>query len=141
MKSRSQDSQENQEILKGRLDWLHAIVQFVPIGIFQIDGDDKYTFVNPSWEFITGCSVTRAIGTNWWEVIHPDDQNMVFNYWAQAERDGKELLVECRIITTDKNVRWVRLQTNFLFNDSEKIIIGSLENITLKKMRKYKGRN
>ncbi|MBT4621505.1 MAG: PAS domain S-box protein, partial [Nitrospina sp.] len=70
------------ESLKGRLDWLQAIVQFVPVGIFQVDGDDKYTFVNPSWESITGCTLTKALGTNWWEVIHPDDQNLVFNYWA-----------------------------------------------------------
>ncbi len=118
------------ESLKGRLEWLQAIVQFVPIGIFQIDGDDKYVFVNPSWEYITGCSLTKALGTNWWEVVHPEDQNMVFNYWAQAESDGKELLVDCRIITAKKQIRWIRLQTNFLFDDSGKSTIGSMEDIT-----------
>ena len=124
---------QNLESLKGRLDWLQAIVQFVPVGIFQVDGDDKYTFVNPSWESITGCTLTKALGTNWWEVIHPDDQNLVFNYWAQAEGEGIELSVDCRIITGKKKVRWVRLQTNFLFDDSGKSIFGSIEDITTKK--------
>ncbi len=114
---------------------MQAIVQFVPIGIFQIDGDDKYILVNPAWESITGCSLTKALGTNWWNVVHPDDQNMVFNYWAQAERDGKELSVMCRINTPKKGVRWIHLQTNFLFDDSGKTIIGSMEDITNKKLK------
>lgn len=121
------------ESLKGRLDWLQAIVQFVPIGVFQIDGDDKYVFVNPAWESITGCSLTKALGTNWWNVIHPDDQNMVFNHWAQAECEGKEFSVECRIITIKKDIRWIRLQTNFLFDDAGKSIIGSMEDISRNK--------
>jgi diguanylate cyclase (GGDEF)-like protein/PAS domain S-box-containing protein len=132
---------QNLESLKGRLDWLQAIVQFVPIGVFQIDGDDKYIFVNPAWEKITGCSLTQALGANWWNVIHPDDQNTVFNHWAQAESDGKELSVECRIITVDKQVRWIRLQTNFLFDDSGKSIIGSMEDITSNKSEEEQREN
>jgi PAS domain S-box-containing protein len=129
------------ESLKGRLDWLQAIVQFVPIGVFQIDGDDKYVFVNPAWESITGCSLTKALGTNWWNVIHPDDQNMVFNHWAQAESDGKELSVECRIVTLKKQIRWIRLQTNFLFDDAGKSIIGSMEDITRNKSEEAQREN
>lgn len=121
---------QDQKSLEGRLEWLQSIVQFVPIGVFQIDGDDKYTFVNPAWESITGCSLVKALGTNWWNVIHPEDQNMVFNYWAQAERDGKELLVDCRIVKENKETSWIRLQTNFLFDDSGRNIIGSMEDIT-----------
>jgi len=127
--------------LKGHVEWLQSIVQFVPIGVFQIDGDDKYTFVNPAWEFITGCSLTRALGTNWWEVVHPDDQNLVFNHWAQAEADGKELLVDCRIIKVNKEIRWVRLQTNFLFDDSGKKIFGSMEDITKNKLEALEKEN
>ena len=129
------------ESLKGRLDWLQAIVQCIPIGVFQIDGDDKYIFVNPAWESITGCSMTKALGTDWWTVIHPEDQNMVFNHWTQAEKEGKELLVDCRIITADKQICWTRLQTNFLFDDSGKSIIGSMENITNNKIEETKREN
>lgn len=126
------NSQE-MESLKGRLDWLQAIVQLVPIGIFQIDGDDKYTFVNPAWESITGCSLTTSLGKGWWEVIHPDDQYRVFQEWGQAETELKELSIDCRIITVDEKVRWIRLQTKFLFDDMGKSIIGSMEDITREK--------
>ena len=120
--------------LTGRLEWLKAIVQFVPIGIFQIDENDKYTFVNPSWESITNCPLTKAVGINWWEVIHPDDQSVVFNHWGQAEKNKEELLVDCRIDTKNNQVRWIRLQTTFLFDDTGKRVFGSIQDITLSKL-------
>lgn len=66
-------------------------------------------------------------------MIHPDDQNMVFNHWAEAEREMKELLVDCRIISKQNQVRWIRLRTTFLFDDSGKIIFGSMHDITRNK--------
>ncbi|PIR01392.1 MAG: hypothetical protein COV66_01115 [Nitrospinae bacterium CG11_big_fil_rev_8_21_14_0_20_45_15] len=119
--------------IKGPTHWLQAIVHFVPIGIFQVDGSDKYIFVNPAWESITGCPVTQALGANWWTVIHPEDQDMVFRQWNQAEKEERELSVECRVITEKNETRWIRLQTSFLFDDSGKNVFGSIENITSNK--------
>jgi len=119
--------------IKGPSHWLQAIVHFVPIGIFQVDGSDKYIFVNPAWESITGCPVTQALGANWWSVIHPEDKDMVFHHWNKAEKEEKELSIECRIITGKNELRWIRLQTSFLFDDSWKNVFGSIENITSKK--------
>jgi diguanylate cyclase (GGDEF)-like protein/PAS domain S-box-containing protein len=120
--------------LEHRLEWLKAIVQFVPIGILQIDEDDKYTFVNPSWESITDCPLTKAVGINWWEVIHPDDQSAVFSQWVQAEKNMEELSLDCRIDTKNNEVRWIRLQTTFLFDDTGKRVFGSIQDITLSKL-------
>jgi diguanylate cyclase (GGDEF)-like protein/PAS domain S-box-containing protein len=119
--------------IKGPTHRLQAIVHFVPIGIFQVDGSDKYIFVNPAWESITGCSVTKALGANWWTVIHPEDQDMVFRLWSEAEKEERELSLECRVITEKNEIRWIRLQTSFLFDDSGKNVFGSIENITSNK--------
>lgn len=116
--------------LENHLHWLQAIVQFVPVGIFQIDINDKYSFVNPAWESITGCSMPKALGSNWKKVIHPDDQEMVSQCWSKAETEDKELSVECRIVTDKNQTKWVRLQTTFLFDDSGRTVFGSIENIT-----------
>lgn len=113
---------------------LKAIVHFIPIGIFQVDENDKYIFVNPAWESIVGRSLTTALRTDWWEVIHPDDQNRVIQSWAQAEKEEKELSTECRIIANNDEIRWVRLQTTFLFDDTGKSVFGSIQNITENKI-------
>jgi len=116
-----------------RLEQFRSIVQFVPIGVFQIDGDDRYTFVNPAWEKITGCSFKNALGQIWWNVIHPDDRQMVFYSWGQSQGEGNELSVECRINLPGVERRWVRLRTNFLYHDTGKKIFGSLEDISNQK--------
>lgn len=121
------------EYLKERLDLLQGIVQLVPIGIFQIDENNQYTFVNPAWESTANCSLTKALGKNWWEVIHPDDQKMALDHWEQAAKDMKEISIECRIIKKDGKVGWIRLQSKFLFDDMGKKTIGSMENITIEK--------
>ncbi len=119
--------------MSSNLDWMKSIVQFVPIGIFQIDGDDRYIFVNPAWEKITGRSIAKTLGQDWWEVIHKDDREKVYYAWSEAESQNKELNVECQITILNGSERWVRLRTNFLFSDQGKTVFGSLEDITNKK--------
>jgi PAS domain S-box-containing protein len=115
------------------LEWMKSIVQFVPIGVFQVDGDDRYIFVNPAWEKITGRSLAKSLGQDWWEVIHQNDREKVYRAWSEAESLSQELNIECQIISLNGSEKWVRLRTNFLFSDTGKTVFGSLEDITNKK--------
>ena len=44
-----------------------------PIGIFELDLDDRCTFVNPAFERLTGLSAHEALGRGWSSVIASDD--------------------------------------------------------------------
>lgn len=119
--------------MNAKFDWMKSIVQFVPIGVFQVDGDDRYIFVNPAWERITGWPMAKSLGQVWWEVIHKDDKEKVYSAWSEAESQNQELNFECRIVRLNGSERWVRLRTNFLFSDHGRTVFGSLEDITNKK--------
>lgn len=101
-----------------------------PVGVFQIDANDLYIYINPAWEAIAGRSMIETLGTPWWSVIHPDDQERVFKEWAQAEGQDSELTLECRLLRPDGDVRWVQFNTRFLFYDYGKVTMGILQDVT-----------
>jgi len=109
-----------------------------PIGIFQIDPDDDYVFVNSRWQVITGMPLKEILGTTWWRVIHPDDQDEVFLNWAKAEEDDLEFFTECRILRPDGGLLWVELRTRFLFHGPGKFTFGTIEDITARKQSEGK---
>jgi len=103
--------------------------QSSPIGIFQADTDGLITYVNPAWESITGRSITEILGKPWWEPIHPGDKEDIFKKWMEAEKEGKEVSIECRVVQKDSKVIWILLRSQFLFDDTGKATIATVENI------------
>jgi CheY-like chemotaxis protein len=40
-----------------------------PVGIFQTDRHDRYTYTNPRWSDITGIPAETALGQDWWMIV------------------------------------------------------------------------
>jgi len=106
------------------------ISRLSPVGIFQADPDDLYTYVNPAWEKITGRSQKDILGTLWWEVIHPQDRERVFSLWAEAEKLESEFNTECRILAPSGYEKWVQINSQFLFEEVGKVTCGNMQDIT-----------
>jgi len=109
-----------------------------PLGIFQIDGDDFYIYVNNRWQEIVGKTLTQSFGVKWWEIIHPGDRDNVFRKWAESEQQGREtqkkpFSITCRILRQGGGIHWGQINCSFLFNDEGRITIGTLEDITKRK--------
>ncbi|MEE9259291.1 MAG: PAS domain S-box protein [Nitrospinaceae bacterium] len=104
-----------------------------PIGIFQVDPDDRFIYVNLRCQTIAGRTLNNILGKPWWEIIHPDDIDNVFQAWPQAERENEELQVECRVLRPDGQVRWVEIRSKFFFHDDGKITFGTIEDISERK--------
>ncbi|MBX3066201.1 MAG: PAS domain S-box protein [Anaerolineae bacterium] len=67
-----------------------ALVDYLPIGVFQTDADGNCTFVNDRWIKITGLPLEEAKGAGWVKALHPDDLDTVFSQWrsmVSARRD------------------------------------------------------
>ena len=119
--------------LRNKLEWHKALSHAAPIGIFQIDPDDMLTYTNPACERIIGTGLKSMLGMKWWEIIHPEDQCMVFEHWAKAETEEKSFSKECRVITATGETKWIHLCSNFLFSDFGKSTFGTIEDISTRK--------
>ncbi len=106
-----------------------GMCQSSPIGIFQIDSEGKYAYVNLAWEKTCGVPLSRAMGLPWWEVIHEDDREETLRRWTEAEEEG-QLDVDCRVRRPDGEFVWVTLRSRFLYSDEGKEIIGTLSDVT-----------
>lgn len=104
-----------------------------PVGIFQINPDDNYLYVNIHWQIITGQTLNKTLGTTWWKIIHPEDQEKIFQGWTKAEQEEREFFSECRILRADNEFRWIELKTKFLFHNRGKLTFGTMEDITERK--------
>lgn len=109
---------------------LRAISESSPVGIFQIDGDDFYTYFNTRWQMITKRTLKDTLGQKWWEMIHPDDKERVFEHWAKCEEEKKSLSLDCRILRPNGEVVRCQIKANFFYDDYGKTAIGTIEEIS-----------
>lgn len=106
-----------------------AISESSPIGIFQIDGDDSYVYINAHWLMHTKRDLKDSLGQKWWEIIHPDDKDYIFEQWAKCEEKKEPLKLDCRILRPDGEVVWSEMKANFFSDGYGKSIIGTIEEI------------
>lgn len=105
-----------------------------PVGIFEIDEDDHYVYTNTRWQEITGLTPNESLGRKWWEIIHPDDKEQVFEHWARVENTDEPFSIGCRIHKPgDGEPTWVQINASFLVRGNHKTTIGTLEDITERK--------
>lgn len=71
-----------------------TVVEAVHEVVFQADENGNWTYLNPAFETHTGFKVADALGTNFLEIVHPDDRSANFQV-IHAMRQG--LLTEGRL--------------------------------------------
>jgi PAS domain S-box-containing protein len=83
------------------------LAQLAPVGIMQSDARGRAIFVNDRWCAITGVRPKDAPGTDWLDLVHPDDRDRVARDLAAAASRG-ELRTECRLRSPDGGGIWVQ---------------------------------
>lgn len=65
------------------------------------------------------------------QYYHPDDQEMVQNYVQEAIENGVSFDFDARIITAQKNTKWVRAYGKIVMQNGKKVILqGMIQDIT-----------
>ncbi len=82
------------------------LAQLAPVGIMQSDARGRAIFVNDRWCAIAGVRPKDALGTDWLDLVHPDDRDRVARDLASAASKG-EMRTECRLRSSDGGV-WVQ---------------------------------
>ncbi|OKH26976.1 ATP-binding protein [Chroogloeocystis siderophila] len=104
-----------------------------PVGIFLIDTSGQCTYMNSRCQVICGCTIEQ-ITENWWQIIHLEERDRIFNEWSACFRSGQEYSNEFRIQAQD-TLRWVHLRSSPMLCDKGEVIgyVGTLEDISDRK--------
>ena len=95
-------SMQKQKNLKNLLDNLHGISW--EYSLFE----DKFTYVSPNAKDILGYEVEEWTDMNsWLSMIHEEDKNEIFNYSTTRTHDGKDHIIEYRMLKSNGEIIWV----------------------------------
>lgn len=95
-----------QELCKGEGKF-SVVAETAPYAIF-IYGPERFLYVNPATERITGYSRAELLTMNFWAVVHPEDQGLIRER-GQARMRGEAVpsRYEFRILRKDGAARWI----------------------------------
>jgi len=95
-----------------------ALVDHVPVGIFETDARGECVFVNPRWCEMTGCTAEQSLGKGWMTALHPDDRERMFGAWFDAVSAGREFDLRYRLRTAQGATVWVHGKAGALRNEA-----------------------
>jgi len=115
--------------------WLLALVNKVPVGIFAAEANGDFLFVNERWSEIAGIPPARAVGKGWIKAVHPDDRDTVIAAWQSAAGEKREFSFECCFRTKAGKTTCVfcRAQANLNENGLIDGYFGTIIDITERK--------
>ncbi len=103
----------------------------IAIMIFQ---NNHWIYANPAAEQITGYLKDELLEMNFWEFIHPDYKDYIFQRAkAYQEGDNKFPPLECRILTKQGNEKWIGLNTKIITISGNRAILATATDITEQK--------
>ncbi|HUL38523.1 MAG TPA: PAS domain S-box protein [Thermodesulfobacteriota bacterium] len=102
-------------------------------GIFIHQGE-KFVYVNPASEAITGYSRQELLAMDFWNIVHPDYRELV-KQRAQARHHGEPVpsRYELKIITKNGEERWIDLAVGMIDFDGKPAVLGTDFDITERK--------
>jgi len=78
--------------------------------VFQIDREGRWSFLNPAWTVLTGCSVEESLGQAFLDHMHPADKGRYLNVLTYATETGEDTIRgEFRFITKDGRTLWMEM--------------------------------
>jgi diguanylate cyclase (GGDEF)-like protein/PAS domain S-box-containing protein len=106
-----------------------------PIGIFELDHDDRCVFANESFARITGMDAADALGTGWYHMLDLDDLATMRARRQHDTAQGGASVCELRIAGAEDHAGWVELRSVPIRDDAGNVTgwLGTLEDLTDRK--------
>jgi diguanylate cyclase (GGDEF)-like protein/PAS domain S-box-containing protein len=84
-----------------------VLAQELPIGVYELDVEARFVFVNERWSELTGVDPESAVGERWGSVVHPEDLDRVSNEWFRSQAEDRPFSLEFRYVRADGSVVWI----------------------------------
>jgi PAS domain S-box-containing protein len=107
-----------------------ALTETLPAIVF-VHQDGKFRYLNPAAEQILGYSTSELLGTNFWDVIHPDHREIVRARGLSRQEGGAvRARYEFPIISSRGETRWLDCTATRIEFDGQPAVLGSALDIT-----------
>jgi PAS domain S-box-containing protein len=127
------DRKLTEEALKASEGKFRALADSSSAGIFLIQGP-KFIYVNHAFAETTGYKTDDLLMMNFWDVVHPDFQNLVKERaWGRLRGENPPSRYEIKFLTGDGQIRWIDFSASVIELDNKQTIIGSAWDITERK--------
>jgi len=129
------DRKKIEKELKNSENRYKELVEKINSIVYVLDKDGIVTYINPVIEKITLFSPAEIIGQKLTRFVYPADLENIEKLFELSKQEQSEV-VDFRILTRNKEIRWVRGNANSIFHDGEfQGIRGILQDITSIKQR------
>jgi diguanylate cyclase (GGDEF)-like protein/PAS domain S-box-containing protein len=110
---------------------IEAVSDGSPVGLFRATLDGSFTYINRSYERISGQRTDQAMGAGWSVALHPEDRDRVMQLWATATKARSRFQSTHRFKHSAGSMVWVAVEAAPLIVEGEITgYVGSVEDIT-----------
>ncbi|MFE4107307.1 sensor histidine kinase [Almyronema epifaneia] len=95
-----------------------SVVDNVREVIFQTDVDGCWTFLNASWQTVSGFSLAESLGQPFWQYFHVEDQPWCRDRLQQVNQVDLQQRREVRLQTQTGDLRWVEIDIQPNYDES-----------------------
>lgn len=113
---------------------LAAVNDASPLGLFRTSPDGVCTYVNRTYEEMSGLTREQALGDGWAKSIHPEDRLKVFQAWSKASRTKQPYQGVYRFRHPNGRIVWASMKTAQIVVDGKNQgHVGSVDDITARR--------
>jgi diguanylate cyclase (GGDEF)-like protein/PAS domain S-box-containing protein len=114
---------------------LRTLAEAIASAIF-ISQDDRLRYVNHAAETITGYTRKELLSMNFWDLVHPDCQELVSNRGGARQVDAEQY--EVKILAKNGDERWLDISTAIIEFDGMLASVVSAFDLTERKLAEEK---
>ncbi|MCJ7589050.1 MAG: PAS domain S-box protein, partial [Candidatus Aminicenantes bacterium] len=126
------ERQQAEEALRESEEKFRTLSASAPIGIFLMDLQGKFTYVNEQLLEIDGLRLEELLGHVWTRNIHPDDHQATVEEALKAGSEIRRFSRDFRILRPQGEVRWIRVVSSPMLSRDGSLAgyVGAAEDIT-----------
>ena len=111
---------------------LQAVNDASPLGLIRADRAGQCTYVNRTFEAITGMAREAALGEGWYECVHPNDRDMLRASLRHLNQTRQAFQETLRCVHPDGKIVWTSIKVAPIVIDNViEGYVGTLDDITL----------
>lgn len=113
-----------------------TLCESAPLGILKFDTQGRCTYCNQAWMEISGRDANENLGFGWNEATHPVERETVLSDWQRAAAEKRTWVREYRVLTSGREVRWIRALASPLCCTGDKPLghVGTFMDMTERKL-------
>lgn len=127
------DKVENENSsLKESEERFRKLTAMSPVGIFQVDANQRLQYVNQRWRDIHQLKNEQLDLQDWFEMISPRDVVAAQEAWHRLVSDQESIALELRMIGPNHMTSWVHLMASPLHDHDGKLLgyLGAISDIS-----------